>query len=123
MWVLSTELASCSLLVPKILWWIPDFWKISCSSLVFNMLKLAATSDLHQLFKKTNGPTVKMHTDECLYFLFTIYLMTLPVASTVQHQMVELQVNNELERLWKEQSWNNLRYYPGICLGGFRKTT
>jgi hypothetical protein len=30
---------------------------------------------------------------------------------------------NEMERMWKEKSWHNLRYYPGICLEGLRKTT
>jgi hypothetical protein len=28
-------------------------------------------------------------------------------------------MNGELERM--KQSWHNLRYYPGICLDGFRK--
>jgi hypothetical protein len=32
-------------------------------------------------------------------------------------------MNNELERIWKGGSWRNLRYYPGICLEGLRKTT
>jgi len=32
-----------------------------------------------------------------LFYLFAIYLMTLPVASNIQHQMVELRVNN----VWK----------------------
>jgi hypothetical protein len=27
-------------------------------------------------------------------------------------------MNNELERIWKEVAWPNLRYYPGICLEG-----
>jgi len=46
--------------VLKILWWIPDFWKFADpSSQVFNMLKLAATFDLHQLFKKPTGPQSK----------------------------------------------------------------
>jgi hypothetical protein len=30
-------------------------------------------------------------------------------------------VNNELERMWKERSWPNLRYYPGIYLEELRK--
>jgi hypothetical protein len=32
-------------------------------------------------------------------------------------------VNNELERMWKEAVVAQLRYYPGICLEGLRKTT
>jgi hypothetical protein len=32
-------------------------------------------------------------------------------------------VNDELEGIWKVRSWPNLRYYPGICLEGSRKTT
>jgi hypothetical protein len=26
-------------------------------------------------------------------------------------------------KIWKEASWPNLRYYPGICLKGLTKTT
>jgi hypothetical protein len=32
-------------------------------------------------------------------------------------------VNNELERMWKEMSWYNLKYYLGICQDGLKKTT
>jgi hypothetical protein len=32
-------------------------------------------------------------------------------------------VNNELERTWEETVVAYLRYYPGICLEGLRKTT
>jgi hypothetical protein len=32
-------------------------------------------------------------------------------------------VSGELEREWGKQLWPNLRYYPGICLEGLRKTT
>jgi hypothetical protein len=32
-------------------------------------------------------------------------------------------MNDELERIWKASAVANLRYYPGICLEGLRKTT
>jgi hypothetical protein len=31
-------------------------------------------------------------------------------------------MNDELERIWKEAVVAHLRYYPGICLMGLRKT-
>jgi hypothetical protein len=31
-----------------------------------------------------------------------VYLMMLSVTWTIQHQKIELLVNNELERMWKE---------------------
>jgi hypothetical protein len=31
-------------------------------------------------------------------------------------------VNNELERLWKEAVWRNLKSYLGICLEEMKKT-
>jgi hypothetical protein len=31
-------------------------------------------------------------------------------------------VNDEIERMWK-WSWHIVRYYPGFCLKGLRKTT
>jgi hypothetical protein len=34
--------------------------------------------------------------------LFSVYLTTLSVAQTVQHQPTGRLVNNELERMWKE---------------------
>jgi hypothetical protein len=30
-------------------------------------------------------------------------------------------MNNELVKLWKEWSWPNLRYFPGIYLEGLRR--
>jgi hypothetical protein len=32
-------------------------------------------------------------------------------------------MDDELIRMWKNVTWPNLRYYPGICLEGLRKTT
>lgn len=85
-----------------------------------NMLKLAASLSTDQ---KTNRLIVTMPKQRQvpLLNLLTVHLITLSIATTTQ--VVELWVNNELERLWKEQSCHNLRYYPGIFLDGFRKTT
>jgi hypothetical protein len=32
-------------------------------------------------------------------------------------------MNDELERMWKEEVWPNSRGYPIICLEGLRKNT
>jgi hypothetical protein len=32
-------------------------------------------------------------------------------------------MNNELKRIWKDVVVTYLKYYPGICLVGLRKTT
>jgi hypothetical protein len=32
------------------------------------------------------------------------------------------EVNNKLERMWKEAAMPNLKHYPDICLGELRKT-
>jgi hypothetical protein len=36
--------------------------------------------------------------------------------------MIRLLMGNEMERIWK-WPWPNLRYDPGICMEGLRKTT
>jgi hypothetical protein len=60
------------LLVPKILWWILDFWTICRPQLmVFKMFKLVATSDLHQLFKKLTGPQSQCtNRDDSIFILY-----------------------------------------------------
>jgi hypothetical protein len=42
---------------------------------------------------------------------------------TMQRLMRGRSVNNELRKLWKEESWPKLKYYTGIFLNGPRKRT
>ena len=44
-------------------------------------------------------------------YLLLVYLMTLSVAQNTLHQM-----QNDLDRMWKEVVCINYRYSPAICL-------
>lgn len=54
-------------------------------------------------------------------YLLVNYLMMLSVAKLIFLWLVELLVNNELERMWK-WSLPNLNIYYGICVEGLNET-
>jgi hypothetical protein len=46
--------------------------------------------------------------------------MTLSVTQIIYYKIIEWLVNVELERVWKEAAWPDLRKYPIICMKGLR---
>jgi hypothetical protein len=66
----------------------------------------------NQICKSTRAITIsKLYSEFNLIvvssYLFIMYLMTLSVAQTIQHRMIEWLVNNELKTI-RKQSWYNL---------------
>jgi len=48
--------------------------------------------------------------------------MTLSVVQKIKCKSLRRLVNNELERMKREATWHNIRYYPNNDVEGTRKT-
>jgi hypothetical protein len=59
---------------------------------------------------------------QSLFFL-TVHLTTLSVAPTIYRRMTGWLTNNELERIWKEATVVQFKYYPGAFPEGQIKTS
>lgn len=73
------------------------------------------TDTIYEIFtniKTQLCPNFSTGTKKCMY---VPYLITMSVIQTIVSNYW-MGVNNELERIKKEEIWLNLWHYPGICL-------
>lgn len=52
-----------------------------------------------------------------------VYLTTLSIYQITQSRVIGCLMNNRSQKTCKWYSWHSLRFYPGNCLLGLRKTT
>jgi hypothetical protein len=70
-------------------------------------------------WQRTRNYLIQQNIPRILY-LFTVFLMTVSVTQTKQHKMVGWIITGK--GCWRKQPWPDLKYHPGICLQGLRKT-